>query len=163
MTLLAWSLTSKKLSFRLQQVQWYLLLLFLCPLVVDNFMFKMYWFVLCLALYKYMGRYEPKERKNRGKVTKILWGDTIMIVLVCKMRGWWGGLLRRGGVQEASFSHARVTRAHSLQTCTFCFHNLHARRHYSLLSFLMLRFFQCSMRTFLRAFFGLFSPSWDGI
>ena len=23
------------------------------PLVVDNFMFKMYWFVLCLALYKY--------------------------------------------------------------------------------------------------------------
>ena len=108
-----------------------------------------------------MGRYEPKERKNRGKVTKILWGDTIMIILVCKMRGWWGDLLRRGGAQEASFSHACVTRAHSLQTCTFCFHNLHAKRHYSSLSFLMLRFFQCSMRAFLRAFLGLFSPSRD--
>ena len=91
--------------------------------------------------YKYMGRNAPKERKNRGKVTKILWGDAIMIILVCKMRGYWADLLRRGGAQEASFSHACVTRTHSLQTCTFCFHNLHHRRHYSSLSFLTPRYF----------------------
>ena len=35
----------------------------------DNFIFKMLFFVLCLAPYKYMGRYRPKEWKNRGKVT----------------------------------------------------------------------------------------------
>ena len=91
--------------------------------------------------YKYMGRYAPKERKNRGKVTKILWDDTIVSILVCKMGELWECLLRRGGAQEASFSHARVTRAHSLQTCTFCFHNLHSRRHYSSLSFLTPRYF----------------------
>ena len=51
-------------------------------------------------------------------------------------KGWWSG-----GAQEASFSHACVTRAHSLQTCTFCFHNLHSRRHYSSLSFLTPRYF----------------------
>ena len=51
-------------------------------------------------------------------------------------KGWWSGR-----VQEASFSHACVTRAHSLQTCTFCFHNLHHRRHYSSLSFLTPRYF----------------------
>mgnify|MGYP003089325717 CR=1 FL=1 len=107
-----------------------------------------------------MGRYEPKERKNRGKVTKknhrVDNGN-------CSLQNAWmvREFAQKGGAQEASFSHACVTRAHSLQTCTFCFHNLHAKRHYSSLSFLMLRFFQCSMCAFLRAFLGLFSPSWD--
>ena len=41
---------------------------------VEYVIFTMCFFVLPLAPYKYMGRYSPKEWKNRGKVTKKLCG-----------------------------------------------------------------------------------------
>ena len=112
-----------------------------------------------------MGRYEPKEWKNRGKVTKILWGDAIMIILVCKMRGWWGGLLKRGGwvvEHRRRVSRTRVSRARiPCKLALFAFTTFTAEGYTARWVFLRLVIFQCSMRAFLRAFLGLFSPSWD--
>ena len=59
--------------------------LYSLPVAIECVMFTMYFFVLCLAPYKYMGRYSPKEWKNRGKVTKKLRRRYKMITLVVKI------------------------------------------------------------------------------
>ena len=112
-----------------------------------------------------MGRYGPKERKNRGKVTKILWGDAIMIILVCKIREWWGGLLKKGGGvmgHRRQVSRTRVSRARiPCKLALFAFTTFTIEGTTARWVFLRLVIFQCSVRAFLGAFFGLFSPSWD--
>ena len=111
-----------------------------------------------------MGRYEPKERKNRGKVTKILWGDTIVSILVCKMGELWECLLRRreGVGHRRRVSRTRVSRARiPCKLALFAFTTFTAEDTTARWVFLHLVIFQCSMRAFFRAFLGLFSPSWD--
>ena len=112
-----------------------------------------------------MGRYGPKERKNRGKVTKILWGDAIMIILVCKIREWWGGLLKKGGGvmgHRRQVSRTRVSRARiPCKLALFAFTTFTIEGTTARWVFLRLVIFQCSVRAFLGAFFELFSPSWD--
>ena len=107
-----------------------------------------------------MGRYEPKERKNRGKVTKknhrVDNGN-------CSLQNAWmvrefaqkGGHRRR--VSRTRASRARIP----CKLALFAFTTFTPEGTAARWVFLRLVIFQCSMRAFLRAFLGLFSPSWD--
>ena len=102
----------------------------------------------------------PKREKIEEKWQKkiIEW---IMETVVCKMRGWWGSLLRRGG-HRRRVSRTRASRARiPCKLALFAFTTFTPEGTAARWVFLRLVIFQCSMRAFFRAFLGLFSPSWD--
>ena len=87
-------------------------------------------FCFCIP-YKYMGRYCPKEWKNRGKVTKKLWSRCKMIILVVKMV-WllfvWDNPLRKArerAVEIWASSSRAYMRAPSNSDVDFCCHKCH--------------------------------------
>ena len=97
-------------------------------------------------------------------MTKILWGDTIVSILVCKMGELWECLLRRreGVGHRRQVSRTRASRARiPCKLTLFAFTTFTIEGAKARWVFLRLVIFQCSVRAFLRAFFSQFSPSWD--